>query len=692
MEASTSSGDDAQQTKKKKWYSMDFKKDWLQDEKLKPWLKCDDRADSVPECIVCKFQFINKPNKSALIKHSESEKHKKNFQDSHTSLDLGKYFKKAEEVSEDQKVARAELKLVGFMAEHRTPFKQADHLTTLVGSVCCDSAIGKKLKMKRTKAAYIMEGIAFVEQQRLADLLKTKQFSLLIDESTDISVSQILAIVVRYHDDNEVVDALLAIMEVDDGSAQGLYDKVKAVLKENAIPMNNLIGFGADNCATMMGKHSGFQALLRRDVPNVFVSGCICHSFALCSNAASRKLPSWLEGLLKEISSYFSKSAKRTRDFKLIQDVLSVENHKILKLSQTRWLSRCCVIARILEQWEPLTLFFQSEMTLNQEKSDKDKASTIYKSMKNAGTEHMLLFLNYVLPKVDAMNKEFQSEGLKIHKVFRTVRDGYRTLLSMFIQNAVIDSMDVAEIDPANIALHRPLSNLFLGGRCTAKLRNEPLGDNEDRFRRDCQSFLVELTQQIRERFDLKSGSVLDLINVIDPKVAMNSQTRPTSLTNLALHFPQLAPDLDKLDDEWQEMILCNDQLKSVNMESRPAEQFWPGLRDMESASGEKKFVCLGSFMVGMMSLPHSSACVERVFSEANGLKTKYTNSMHVATLSTRMLARQHVTRHGSCITWEPEKELVKDVRDGRCHQRYLTKLKENKADEVATLYDIYDD
>jgi hypothetical protein len=122
--------------------------------------------------------------------------------------------------------------------------------------------------------------------------------------------------------DKYVRDELLAVVEVDDGTAAGLHASVKSILKDRGIPLENIIGFGAHNCSTMMGRNSGFSTLLIDDCPNVFIMGCVCHSFALCSNAAAKLLPSWLESLLRDIGSYFSKSAKRTREFKLIQDVV----------------------------------------------------------------------------------------------------------------------------------------------------------------------------------------------------------------------------------------------------------------------------------------------------------------------------------------------------------------------------------
>lgn len=180
---------------------------------------------------------------------------------------------------------------------------------------------------------------------------------------------------------------------------------LKELLESKTIPLENIVGFASDNCSTMLGRNNGFQVLLRKDVPDVFIIGCVCHSFALCSSHACACLPSWLESFIKNICCYFARSSKRQHDFQLLQEVVAAPKHKMLKLSQTRWLSRGKVITRILEQWEALRLFFEAKA-----KTDKvDGAGQLYKTMTTPGTRHMLLFLNYVLQKVDRMNLEFQS-------------------------------------------------------------------------------------------------------------------------------------------------------------------------------------------------------------------------------------------------------------------------------------------
>jgi len=158
-------------------------------------------------------------------------------------------------------------------------------------------------------------------------------------------------------------------------------------------------------------------------------------------------------------------------EFKLIQEAIQIEQHHIPKLAQTRWLSRGQVVACIVEQWDALLLFFQAQTS-----SDRvDGAAQIHKTMTTPGTKHMFLFLNFLLPKIDRMNKEFQSESFRTHVTFSSIHDSYREILSLFILPEVIERCDLSEVDPKNPEIQLPLMKIHVGGRCTTLLEKEPL-------------------------------------------------------------------------------------------------------------------------------------------------------------------------------------------------------------------------
>ena len=80
----------------------------------------------------------------------------------------------------------------------------------------------------------------------------------IIDESADASITQVLAIVIRYFDLKklDVTDALLdtVVVENGTGSAVSLFNSFKHLFEERNIPITNIIGFDSDNCSTMLGK------------------------------------------------------------------------------------------------------------------------------------------------------------------------------------------------------------------------------------------------------------------------------------------------------------------------------------------------------------------------------------------------------------------------------------------------------
>lgn len=103
--------------------------------------------------------------------------------------------------------------------------------------------------------------------------------------------------------------------------------------------IKNLLGFAADNASVMMGQIGGVQTLFKNILPNIFILGCVCHSFHLCSSAAAKKLPRSLEEFIRSIYNYFAHSSKRKESFEEFQTFMRLKPKKLLHPSQTRWLS-----------------------------------------------------------------------------------------------------------------------------------------------------------------------------------------------------------------------------------------------------------------------------------------------------------------------------------------------------------------
>ncbi|XP_068232164.1 zinc finger BED domain-containing protein 5-like [Palaemon carinicauda] len=230
--------------KSKRWYQQSFNKQWLTDVELRDWVKEDPNDKNTAICSVCDWKLKN-CDKSALMKHKASSKHTRNLDTKKNTLNIKQFFKRSDAELPQDKVAKAEMYLTGYMAEHGVPFAQADHLVDVIKKMFPECETARNMKIKKTKASYMLQdGIAWEERQLVAKFCRENYFSLIIDESTDVSVSQVLAVMVRVYDEKKckVADLLLDFVEVDDASAEGLYKSVKEMLEKEEIPLQNIVG------------------------------------------------------------------------------------------------------------------------------------------------------------------------------------------------------------------------------------------------------------------------------------------------------------------------------------------------------------------------------------------------------------------------------------------------------------------
>ena len=98
--------------KKMKWYNMIFNDDWLKDPKFKDWLERDKKSKDSSYCKCCAFALKN-ANRSALLKHANSAKHKTNFESAKSKVNIMQFINNKKKLESEQ-VAKSELPIAGF--------------------------------------------------------------------------------------------------------------------------------------------------------------------------------------------------------------------------------------------------------------------------------------------------------------------------------------------------------------------------------------------------------------------------------------------------------------------------------------------------------------------------------------------------------------------------------------------------
>ncbi|XP_068232268.1 SCAN domain-containing protein 3-like [Palaemon carinicauda] len=419
----------------------------------------------------------------------------------------------------------------------------------------------------------------------------------------------------------------LTLVPLESATASTLYEHIKSVFNELNIPYkDNMIGFAADGASVMMGKNNSLSTHLKQDIPNLFVMKCTCHSFHLCASYACKKLPRWVEDVARDIYNYFL-SPKQTMALKEFQEFVNVKPHKILHPSQTRWLSLHSVVKRLLEQLPALKLFFTQAAL-------KDRlvaAETILQRLNDPITKLYLEFLDHVLPFFCDLNKEMQAQDPKIYTLKARISAVLFTILECYLKPSYLNSTPLDKVrvrDPGNFL---PLEDIYLGGRVTATLQatqNIIQKEYLHNFRLRCLDFYIESALQIMQRFNL-SDPIYEDLKALNPQSVMKKAI--PSVAPLASKFPNIVNenDLNSIDREWR--LLRNTEMNAKSDIS--AWEFWMEVKHMKKGDDTPLFPLLGNFMVKLLTLPHSSSCVERIFSQVNLMKTKTRNSLNTETL-----------------------------------------------------------
>ena len=191
-------------------------------------------------------------------------------------------------------------------------------------------------------------------QKKIRNLILANggKFSISLDGCQDISVKEILALVVRYVDEFGPVEVLLDVSAASHTSGEALLKYVLDILKKVGLDLSNLIGYSFDGAGNMAGVHRGLQARLKELVPNSVFQHCYAHVLNLilqksCNTVVEAES---LFALLRDTATALSESYKRTNLWKEITKFYYDNYRLLVKFGKTRWWAKAKSCNRIFLQ------------------------------------------------------------------------------------------------------------------------------------------------------------------------------------------------------------------------------------------------------------------------------------------------------------------------------------------------------
>ena len=192
---------------------------------------------------------------------------------------------------------------------------------------------------------FVQDIDTWVERKLLQSLKSSLFFSVLTDECQDISTQEELSICCLWLVNGCIEEHFLTILHVKSTDAATITDALTSFFREKNLDYRRLVGQGYDGAATFSGSKTGVQRRIRVHAAHALYIHCSCHRVQLASIQAAESVATIKKmfGTMTTLWKMFYYSPKKAEALNNVQSVLGLPELKIVKPSDTRWLSheRC---------------------------------------------------------------------------------------------------------------------------------------------------------------------------------------------------------------------------------------------------------------------------------------------------------------------------------------------------------------
>ncbi|TVU39404.1 hypothetical protein EJB05_12821, partial [Eragrostis curvula] len=232
--------------------------------------------------------------------------------------------------------------------------------------LCPDNARMTSHKIQKDLCRSYAKEIAEVIKHEIGD----KCFSVLIDESRDVSIAEQMAVIVRFvNDKGMVVERFLGLQHVPDTTSNALKKALLQMLSRYGLVVARLRGQGYDGASNMRGQFNGLQKQIRDENPYAFYVHCFAHQLQLVIVAVTSCCSSFSDfftyvGLIvtsassscqrkdKLIAKHRDSTLSKLVSGEIVSGKGKHQSTTLVRPGDTRWGSHYITLLRIESMWD----------------------------------------------------------------------------------------------------------------------------------------------------------------------------------------------------------------------------------------------------------------------------------------------------------------------------------------------------
>lgn len=504
---------------------------------------------------------------------------------------------------------------------------------------------------------------SIITDKIVAKVKRGRYFSILVDETTDVSTQEQLTFCVRYLDVETVTlrEDVLGFQTVNDLTGEGLTKTILNMLHEFGLSIKDLRGQGYDGGANMAGKLRGVQSRILKEQPLALYTHCSSHCLNLAlSKSCNMQAVRNVLGAIGEICNFVRDSPKRTTALqqKIEAKFPEARVKRLKPLCETRWIEKHDSVL-LFREMLPAIVDFLEDVISNTE----GKVLTFANGMLFAITQFQFLVTLEVVvelmsvtlplsrqlqdPSID-LSEAYRMAGNTVN-VFHSQREASDECFMNIFKRAVSLAMDLN----VNVSIPR------INNRQTQRA-NIPTADPCMYYRTTVYIPLLDfLVSELSERFcKEKHETVLNLQGLI-PTFLFRPDIDTERILEAATIYESDLPD--SILELKGELLLWHSYWKEIPKKDRPTTS----VESISAArNGYYKFPNIQCLLHLLAVLPVTTCSAERAFSTLRRVKTYLRSTMGEERLNGLVLL--HIHRN---IDVEPQEVIEKFARK---HQRRL--------------------
>lgn len=435
------------------------------------------------------------------------------------------------------------------------------------------------------------------------DVNKSLAYSILADETADISGKEQLSIGARFLDERKMIvrEECLGFVELNAMDARTIANAIDNFIQTHGLDPMKCVGQGYDGCSTMSGAKAGVQKILQEIYPKALFFHCASHKINLVVNDSSG-VPEIRNTIstVKEIINFFRESVLRRK-----------YAPNIPAFCETRWSQKYKSISIFKSNFEMIVAGLD---TLAKEGNTETRAKAF--QLHCAATKSLFIICVFIIAKYSALIEPvvnaLQSKSLDLFSCSKhinrilSVLNEHRTNIDICIQGLLDDAEKFAEHIGVELHIPRVIS------RQTHR-SNPPSSDFSDHWKKSLLiPYLDSLIVNLKERFPEQNLPAFSLLSLHPSNMLkMTNDELKTNISNSAEFY-----ELGNLENEielwrviWDEKKLNGVQLENLELCEviKAADNFFPSIRK--------------TLMIAL-ALPCTTCTVERSFSTLRRVKT----------------------------------------------------------------------